>query len=168
MTRCAVCDHNNPPGAKQCANCRAELPDALESSPEPADDDLMTLISRGQKIEAIKVYRLRMGVGLKEAKDAVEALERGESLPPPHGAAEDPDDSSAAAFEQELLALLRQGRKIEAIKVYRDKTRIGLADAKTAVERLAIAHGLPVRTSGCAGVVLCLALLALFVAWIAW
>jgi hypothetical protein len=37
---------------------------------------LAVLIAAGQKIEAIKLYRERTGVGLKEAKDAVEALER--------------------------------------------------------------------------------------------
>jgi hypothetical protein len=30
----------------------------------------------GRKIEAIRLYRLQTGLGLKEAKDAVEALEK--------------------------------------------------------------------------------------------
>ncbi|CAM3732786.1 ribosomal protein L7/L12 [Occultella aeris] len=34
------------------------------------------LLARGKKIEAIKVYREETGVGLKEAKDAVERFER--------------------------------------------------------------------------------------------
>jgi ribosomal protein L7/L12 len=34
------------------------------------------LLRRGNKIEAIKVYREKTGAGLKEAKDAVEAIER--------------------------------------------------------------------------------------------
>lgn len=37
-------------------------------------------IQAGRKINAIKIYRETFGVGLKEAKDAVEALERGESI----------------------------------------------------------------------------------------
>jgi large subunit ribosomal protein L7/L12 len=40
-------------------------------SPRVAD-----LLARGKKIEAIKVYREETGVGLKEAKDAVERFER--------------------------------------------------------------------------------------------
>jgi hypothetical protein len=35
------------------------------------------LLSRQQKIEAIKFLRYQRGLGLKEAKDYVEALERG-------------------------------------------------------------------------------------------
>lgn len=38
-------------------------------------------------------------------------------------------------FEQ-VEELLRQGRKIQAIKVYRERTGAGLAEAKDAVERL--------------------------------
>ncbi|MEM9731076.1 MAG: ribosomal protein L7/L12 [Myxococcota bacterium] len=39
-------------------------------------DDVRRLVSEGHKIAAIKVYREVHGVGLKEAKEAVEALER--------------------------------------------------------------------------------------------
>jgi ribosomal protein L7/L12 len=41
-----------------------------------ASADIMDLIRRGRKIEAIKLYREQTGVGLKEAKDAVEQIER--------------------------------------------------------------------------------------------
>jgi ribosomal protein L7/L12 len=47
------------------------------------DDDLFDLsevreaLLRGNKIEAIKLYRLQTGVGLKEAKDAVDEMEKG-------------------------------------------------------------------------------------------
>ncbi len=39
-------------------------------------DEIMDLLQRGQKIEAIKIYRERTNCGLKEAKDAVEELQR--------------------------------------------------------------------------------------------
>lgn len=42
--------------------------------------EIKNLIERGNKINAIKVYRETFGVGLKEAKDAVEAIERGGSV----------------------------------------------------------------------------------------
>ena len=41
---------------------------------------LARLVRADQKIEAIKLYRQMSGVGLKEAKDAVEALARGEPV----------------------------------------------------------------------------------------
>jgi ribosomal protein L7/L12 len=40
------------------------------------NDEIVNLLRQGQKIEAIKIYRERTNLGLKEAKDAVEAIER--------------------------------------------------------------------------------------------
>jgi ribosomal protein L7/L12 len=37
-------------------------------------DDVQRLVSEGQKISAIKIYRRIHGVGLKEAKEAVDAM----------------------------------------------------------------------------------------------
>ena len=51
----------------------------LGIDPDLADDDelpsaLYDAIARGKMIQAIKIYRETTGVGLKEAKDAVEAM----------------------------------------------------------------------------------------------
>jgi ribosomal protein L7/L12 len=40
--------------------------------------EVVAFINAGKKIQAIKQYRMETGVGLKEAKDAVEAFERGQ------------------------------------------------------------------------------------------
>ncbi|MGH6651379.1 MAG: ribosomal protein L7/L12 [Sphingopyxis sp.] len=40
------------------------------------DEDILDLIRQNRKIEAIKLMREKTGLGLAEAKDAVEALER--------------------------------------------------------------------------------------------
>jgi streptogramin lyase len=42
--------------------------------------EIQQLIQSGNKIMAIKVFRETFGTGLKEAKDAVDAMERGESV----------------------------------------------------------------------------------------
>jgi large subunit ribosomal protein L7/L12 len=42
-----------------------------------SDEDIKTELRAGRKVEAIKVYRQRQGVGLKHAKDAVEAIDAG-------------------------------------------------------------------------------------------
>lgn len=54
------------------------------SAPEPTlsttvTDEVRQLIGQGNKLMAIKVVRTHTGLGLKEAKDAVEAMERGET-----------------------------------------------------------------------------------------
>jgi ribosomal protein L7/L12 len=42
----------------------------------PAQAEAANFLRQGQKMEAIKAYQKRTGLGLKEAKDAVEALEQ--------------------------------------------------------------------------------------------
>lgn len=115
------------------------------------EDELRALLAAGQKIEAIRRYREQMGAGLAEAKAAVEALERSDESA--HGSA------ATAGFEPELLRLLEQGRKIDAIRLYRERTGAGLKEAKDAVEALAVERGLAVPKAGCLGM---LALIVLF------
>jgi ribosomal protein L7/L12 len=45
--------------------------------PRPDLAEVRTLLDQGKKIQAIKVYRQMTGIGLKEAKMAVEAIEQG-------------------------------------------------------------------------------------------
>ena len=47
--------------------------------------------------------------------------------------------------EPDVVQELMQGRKIQAIKIYRERTGVGLAEAKDAVERIARERGLDVR-----------------------
>jgi ribosomal protein L7/L12 len=46
-------------------------------------------------------------------------------------------DPPASALDQQVIDLVRSGRKIEAIKLYREQTGAGLKDAKDAVEQIA-------------------------------
>lgn len=110
-------------------------------------------LERGNKIEAIKAYREVTGVGLKQAKDAVEQFERerqGVQAPlnvvvkeVSHKKSE-PDEpyASPAVDVQTVLAnpllqeLVTNGKKIEAIKKFRQLTGLGLKDSKDAVEQL--------------------------------
>jgi ribosomal protein L7/L12 len=92
-------------------------------------DDVMRLIKTRRKIEAIKVYREHTGCGLKEAKDAIEALERGDSVP-----SAQPRSRFAPPNSGQLESLVYAGQKIEAIRLYREQTGCGLREAKDAVE----------------------------------
>jgi ribosomal protein L7/L12 len=57
---------------------RASLPPARGPLPIPGkpDEVIRQLLHSGRKIEAIKQYRQQYGTGLKEAKEAVERMER--------------------------------------------------------------------------------------------
>ena len=91
------------------------------------------LIIKGNKIAAIKLYRELTGVGLAEAKDAVEAVIRGASvnLPVPTQVGE-PD----AFLENRIKRLLAERKKIEAVKIYREAHTCGLKEAKDAVDHI--------------------------------
>ena len=118
------------------------------NNPMDADfeSELKSLLAEGRKIEAIKLYRDHTDAGLKEAKDVIEALERGGDLPAP-------ERRSFSNAEEEIVFLLEQGRKIEAIKLYREQTGTGLKEAKEAVEDIARRRGIQ-KGSGCFGMIL--------------
>jgi ribosomal protein L7/L12 len=111
--------------------------------------EIRALLSEGRKIEAIKRVRERTGIGLKEAKDAVEAM--GEREPRSTTLAErEPRSTTLADLEPELIAFLEQGRKIEAIKRVRDRSEMGLKQAKDLVDQLALHHPVRRRCPECA------------------
>lgn len=49
-----------------------------------------------------------------------------------------PQDIPAAMGFEDVVELKRQGRIIEAIKAYREKTNVGLAEAKNFVDNLKV------------------------------
>ncbi len=77
--KCENCGAGVTPGAVVCGYCGTTFVTAapgVAGPPSGANPELVRLIRSGQKIEAIRVYRQGIKCGLKEAKDAVEALER--------------------------------------------------------------------------------------------
>ncbi len=90
-----------------------------------------------------------------------------------------PDASSVSTSpvpqNEQLLAALRAGRKIEAIKIHRDATGAGLAEAKEYVEKLEAGERAahpelfqkPAGKSGCTSVLAALALVFGLVCWLA-
>lgn len=124
--------------------------------PHALPDDVIEALQQGQTIEAIKRLRAASGLGLKEAKDAVEAFQRGEL---PHFSAVPGDFSrqmEAGALQpaseqfpahgeigglpHAVVAALRAGNKIEAIRLLREARDIDLKEAKALVEAAPIAQ----------------------------
>ncbi|HEY1017024.1 MAG TPA: ribosomal protein L7/L12 [Herpetosiphonaceae bacterium] len=106
-------------------------------------DTLRTLALQGQKIAAIKQLRELTGMGLKDAKDYVEALAQPGGMPEsqslyPDGFA--PERKAglplSRAQEDELRDLVARNQKIEAIKRVREATGLGLKECKDYVENL--------------------------------
>ncbi len=183
MPLCQYCRHLNPVGHDRCTKCQrwislapeppsttganqaagarepsAELPTDITplnaaAAESPFDAEVRELAARKGKIDAIKLYRERTGVGLAEAKQAVEALIAGRR------------PVMAGSEEEQLLSLLRANRKIEAIRIYRHSSGQGLKESKEHVEALGRRHGIQ-SASGCGTTAL--AMLLLFAAGSAW
>lgn len=119
----------------------------MSADPADLERQIRALLDQGQMIEAIKLYRQATGLGLAEAKRAIEGLEQGNKL-------SIPPRKSTGDFETTVLDLLHQGKKIEAIKLYREKTGLGLKESKDAVDELAARQG--IQNAGCLGLVLVL------------
>ncbi|SNS24166.1 ribosomal protein L7/L12 [Rhodococcoides kyotonense] len=103
-----------------------------------ARDEIYRLVGQKKQIHAIKLFRERTGAGLKEAKDIVESVGRGEPLPTP-GAYAQTTGLDTGAWEDiipKLRTLKSEGRTIAAIKLLRARTGLSLREAKEAVDRL--------------------------------
>lgn len=151
MPTCTFCDAEVPVTASRCPSCGAEQPRReVEEGAQSLEDDLRALLQRGDKIGAIKRYREATGVGLAEATHAVEAFRSGGAI----DARTSTPSSDEKGFETEVLNALSRDGKIAAIKIYRERTKVGLKEAKEAVEGLAARHGVAAKGSGCAGMVL--------------
>src|SRR5712692_4505776 len=139
---------------KQSSDPFANLTMSSAGNMPPVESkSVQELLREGRKIEAIKRYRQENGVGLKEAKDAVDRMAVGIPLPnrqndfdfngkqPADG--DDIHDSfgessnyTSDTLNVEIRNLLRARRKIEAIKRYREARGVGLKEAKDAVDRI--------------------------------
>lgn len=108
-----------------------------------ADSVVRAMAARGEKIQAIKMVREMTGLGLKEAKDYVESLPDAPSMMTVArqllGAAGGtvPGPGAGASMRTEALALVSRGQALDAIKLVRERTGMGLKEAKEYVDELA-------------------------------
>jgi ribosomal protein L7/L12 len=94
-------------------------------------DRVERLVADHKKVHAITVLRERTGLGLAAAKAAVDAVERGEWVPTSGNPPTDWHD-----LEPELRSLKADGQPVKAAKMLRDRTGMGLREAKETVDRL--------------------------------
>jgi ribosomal protein L7/L12 len=103
-------------------------------------DQIKALLAQGNKIEAIKLARAKTGFPLEAAKDMVETIEKsgGTATPAAAPQAVNPMEliRNASGLSREVLQLVKEGRKIDAIQLIRAKTGLGLKEAKEIVDRL--------------------------------
>jgi ribosomal protein L7/L12 len=97
--------------------------------------EVAMLLAKGGKMEAIKLMREKKGLPLAAAREAVETICREEAIvtPAPGLMA---TIQRAQQMSEEVQRLAATGRKIEAIKLLREKGGLGLKEAKELVDRL--------------------------------
>jgi ribosomal protein L7/L12 len=102
---------------------------------ETLDAAVGALLAEGKVIPAIKLLREQTGFGVAQSKDYVERLAAGAGS---HAAA--PAPSTRASISSDAMAqiqqLVAQGKKIQAIKLVREHTGLGLKEAKDLVDRM--------------------------------
>jgi ribosomal protein L7/L12 len=127
----------------KCRNCNYGAP--IDKPSADLEQQVRSLLDQGRKIAAVKLYRDQTGLGLAEAKEAVEAMHA--------DAGRSSSSDIGGDLEAELLRLLGRGDKLEAVKLYRDQKGASLLEAKQAVESLAARYRLEPQRAGCLSVV---------------
>lgn len=136
----------------------------------PLPEDVRQALAEGQKIEAIRLLRMRTGLGLAEAKAAVES---GVVLPPAS------EEIPVSALAAEVRTALETGNAIEAIRLLRKTSGLGLKNAKAVIDaaRLGrkggaapgepgLAPGEVPRSGASAGALVLVVVLVALVAWL--
>ena len=98
---------------------------------------IQSALQRGSKIEAVKLYRDATGASLKDSKDAVEAMPV-DPIPIAGLPSILPTTGMTPEKMDAIVSAISRGQKIEAIKLYREATGLGLAESKDAVEAMEI------------------------------
>jgi len=151
MTMCVFCEAENSDSLTDCQRCGAPLPTGGNGQLDETTfrSQLLELVTQGQKTQAVAAYRRQTGSSLTEAVEYIDKL--------------DSDQEFALArpiadLEREVGKLLERGEKIAAIKVYRERTGVGLKSAKDEVEAIEARLGLTPEEGdskvGCAGLIL--------------
>ena len=95
-------------------------------SPDWLPPEVAAAIQSGRTIEAIKLLRESTGLGLAEAKAAVDHYVRTQGAPP----------GTEMPLPPTVMQALRSGNQIEAIRLVREHRGLGLREAKLMVDAM--------------------------------
>jgi ribosomal protein L7/L12 len=102
----------------------------MPTSKDPLPPQVQSALRAGSAIEAIKLLRDATGLSLKEAKDRIDAEARQGNTTAQ--ATQYPQMPGSLPFE--VVRAMQAGNKIDAIRLLREQTGMGLKEAKEAVE----------------------------------
>ena len=99
----------------------------MPTSKDQLPPQVQAALRAGRAVEAIKLLREATGLGLKEAKDRIDAEGQ-------HGGPAVQYPQMPGTLPVQVVEAMRAGNKIEAIRLLREQTGMGLKEAKEAVE----------------------------------
>ncbi len=94
-------------------------------------DRIRSMLKDNRRTEAVRLYMEQTGAGLKEATQAIDQIQR----QPPTQVLNTPAGPFAVDLD-EIERLIHSGQKLNAIKLLREQTKLGLKEAKDAVDAL--------------------------------
>ncbi|HEX5050762.1 MAG TPA: hypothetical protein VFZ65_03220 [Planctomycetota bacterium] len=93
------------------------------------------LVSAGDRIAAIELLREATGMGLAEAKHAVEAAERGNGAALAAVRRGEPRPAQTMGLPEDVRRAAQAGDRIRAIRLLREQRGLGLKEAKDEIDR---------------------------------
>jgi ribosomal protein L7/L12 len=95
---------------------------------------LRAALQRGDIIQAIRLLREATGLGLKDAKDVIDQQLHGNPTPLQLALRRTPVVPSSKALSETVSTALQSGNKVEAIRLLRQHSGMGLKEAKEMIE----------------------------------
>ncbi|WP_337001601.1 MULTISPECIES: ribosomal protein L7/L12 [unclassified Microbacterium] len=139
-----------PAPTTQRATPTSSAPPAASRLTPTVAAEIDRLVTAGQKIHAIKLYRDNTGVGLKEAKDRIDHWSVSTTAPhlaavshataaqsaviPPATTVSSVRSSLPSDVVSQLDTLVAGDQRITAIKVLREQTGLGLKESKLLID----------------------------------
>jgi ribosomal protein L7/L12 len=111
------------------------LPAATPGAAVPVPQEAKRPLAQGRKMQRFKSVPVKTGSALEAAKDTVDTIvtKKGPVL---RSAGLTATIRHAQEVSEEVQRLVAKGQKIEAIKLLREKSGLGLREAKDLVDRL--------------------------------
>jgi len=119
------------PDGRTIASLMGSSSDDCSLPQDATDDDVYRLWQQGERLQAIRLYRALHRIGLKEAKDAIGSMVQESS-----GSSSDDCSLPQDATDGDVYRLWQQGKRLQAIRLYRALHGMGLKEAKDAIESM--------------------------------